>query len=71
MIENYYLMIADFLSDVFQPTGVRVAPDPMCIKLAINTLVKNGATMEEIKLAAIREYNVIMRDDLFPGKDVS
>ena len=27
------------------------------------------ATMEEIKLAAIREYNVIIRDDLFPGKE--
>ena len=69
MIEGYYVMIAEFLSEVFRPAGVQIVPDPMCIKWAINTLVMNGITKEEIKLAAIREYNVIIRDDLFPGKE--
>lgn len=69
MIEGYYEMIAEFLSKVFRPAGVRIVPDPMCIKWAINSLIESGVTMEEIKLTAIRENNVIIRDDLFPGKE--
>ena len=70
MIEGYYVMIADYLPEVFRLVGVRITPDPLHIKWAIKTLIEQGvATKEDIKLAAIRENNVIIRDDLFPGKE--
>ncbi len=63
-------MIAAFLSEVFRPAGVRILPDPMSIRWAIKTLIDQGvATKEGIKLAAIRENNVIIRDDLFPEEE--
>ena len=70
MIEGYYEMIAEFLTGVFRPAGVRILPDPMKIKWAIKLLIDQGvATKEEIKLAAIRDNNVIIRDDLFPEEE--
>ena len=68
MIKGYYALIAAFLSQYVQTDeGGAIPPDPRMICAAIRVLIEDGVmTRDEIRLAAIRGYNVIIREDLFP-----
>ena len=69
MIEGYYEMIAAFINDHVRPiNGGMIPPDPRAIQGGLLALLACGWTKEGIKREAIREYSVIIRDDLFPRR---
>lgn len=71
MIRDYYKMIAAFVSQyVFTTDGGAIPADPKCIRGALFVMMnKKGYTKDEIKYEAIRDFNVIIREDLFPDGD--
>lgn len=71
MIPRYYEMIAAFLSQyVMKADGNPVPPDPKYIRDALAVLIHdNGWSKYDIKIEAIRDYNVIIREDLFPSEE--
>lgn len=73
MIKGYYSRIAAFLSEYVQMgDGGPVPPDPAYIRAALTVLVEDEVfSIEEIKRYALQDYDVIIREDLFPkeGKD--
>ena len=67
MIKGYYERIARFLRHyVGTPTGAPILADPGCIRSAIGVLLRRGWTREQIMREALRQQDVIIRDDLFP-----
>ena len=69
MIPGYYVRIAAFLTELLRPVGLDhdLPADPRWIKAGLAALIQNGiATKEDLKLAAVRGYDVIIREDLFP-----
>lgn len=69
MIPRYYEMIAEFLSEYMHTDGGGMIPaDPKTIQGGLFLLLASGWTEKEIKREAIRKYNVIIRDDLFPRR---
>ena len=69
MIPGYYEMIAAFLSEYMHTDGGGMLPaDPKTIRSGLFLLLASGWTQEAIKREAIRAYNVIIRDDLFPRR---
>lgn len=71
MIPGYYQMITSFLSQyVMQADGTPLPPDPKYIRDALAVLIQdNGWSKYDIKVEAIRDFNVIIREDLFPAKE--
>ena len=69
MIEGYYEMIAAFICEHIMPiNGGLIPPDPKAIQRGLFMLLAAGWTKEDIKREEIREYSVIIRDDLFPRR---
>ena len=69
MIEGYYEMIAEFICEHIRPiNGALIPPNPRAIQSGLFMMLAAGWTQEDIKREAIREYNVIIRDDLFPRR---
>ena len=68
MIKGYYARIAAFLSEYVRlPGRDPVPPDVALIADAIRYLISSGVfTKESMKLEALRSYDVIIREDLFP-----
>lgn len=66
MIRGYYERISAFVSDYLQTVdGSPIPPDPRYIVAALKMLIKMGLPKEEIKRRAVRDYDVIIREDLF------
>ena len=69
MIPGYYEMIAAFICDHIRPiNGGLIPPNPRAIQSGLFMMLAAGWTQEDVKREAIREYNVIIRDDLFPRR---
>lgn len=66
MNRGYYVAIATFLS-YHIICGRAIRPDPVEIRNAIMMLMHGtGLTKEQVRLMAIRDFNIIIREDLFP-----
>lgn len=68
MIKGYYARLAAFLSEYVRlPGGDPIPPDVALIMAAIQHLIRSGVfTKKSMKLEALRSYDVIIREDLFP-----
>lgn len=71
MIPGYYETIAAFLSQYFSQTdGSPIPPDPKYIRGALTVMMQDeGWSKYDIKLEAIRDFNLIIREDLFPAEE--
>lgn len=68
MIKGYYVRIAGYLSEhVLNPDGEPILPEIIEMKDAIRYLMTvQGLTKEQIKAEALRDHDVIIREDFFP-----
>lgn len=68
MTGSYYQRIAAFLSEYTErkADGGPIPPDPVYIVDAISLLISEGMfTKDELKLAALEKYDVIIPDRFF------
>ena len=71
MIKDYYVRVADYLSGFVRlPDGSPVPPDVEKIKEIIAALIYHEYfTKDAMKQGALRNCNLILREDLFPEED--